>query len=66
MTHVAKDCQDCRSATPCPALAASKREPRGVIWIQGHELRLTRKELGDAAECVAAAIAEMERTPWSA
>ena len=60
MAHIAKDCDSCRSASPCAEYEASKREPHGVIWIQGRELRLTRKELGDAAECVAAAIAEME------
>lgn len=44
MSHDVRTCGDCRSCSPCPALAASKREPRRGLILGGLEWLLNLAE----------------------
>ena len=57
--HDLANCNDCRSVVPCPALEATKREPRAVVNLGGVDHSLSEAELLALAVRVGSALEEL-------
>jgi hypothetical protein len=60
MTHNPRECDSCRSCSPCPDWEASRALPRRAIRICGQDVSLTEAELFALRSRVTEAILELE------